>query len=98
MQSIDELRQQLNSADQERFLILTKVARQDVQSAIEEYGTVQSKLLGDNDTLNNCNDGDQGFDQLTTVSDQSVLIPHNEAAAQSWEDLKKVCNSNYNTL
>lgn len=93
MHSIDELRQQLNSTDQERFLTLTQVARQDVQSAIEEYGMVQLKLLSDRDTMDSCSasDDDQSFEQLTTVSDQSALIPHEEAAVQSWEDLRKVC-------
>ena len=39
-------------------------------------------------------DEEQQFDQLTTVSDQSVLIPREEAAAQSWEELRKVRSLN----
>lgn len=38
-------------------------------------------------------DGDrdeQPFDELMTISDKSALIPHEEPAIQSWEELKTV--------
>lgn len=33
---------------------------------------------------------EQEFDSLCSVSDKSVLIPKEEAASQSWEELKSV--------
>ncbi len=64
-----------------------------MQRAIEEYGMVQSKILSGVHTIEYNGDEDQNFDQLTTVCDQSVLIPREEAAVQSWEDLRKVIKS-----
>ncbi len=58
---------------------------------------VQSKIF---DVSHSCGDDDQDFDDLTTVSDQSVLIPKEEAAVQSWEELRKVhvTVSHFNSL
>ena len=43
--------------------------------------------------LNDDNDdtSDQAFDELLTISDKSTLIPKEEPAVQSWEELKTVC-------
>ncbi len=87
MHAIDELRHQLGPGDQVRFTGLTKQVRCDVQRAIEEYGMVQSKLNYDESQEKE----QEPFDDLTTISDQSVLIPREEAAVQSWEELKHVC-------
>ncbi|XP_064389926.1 syntaxin-17-like isoform X2 [Halichondria panicea] len=88
IQTVDELRHQLHPADEERFIALTRGVRVHVQRSIEEYGMVQSKILG-GDTTEYSGNNDENFDQLTTVCDQSVLIPREEAAVQSWEDLRK---------
>ena len=86
IQTIDELHNQVEVSDQSKFTSLTEGIRQDVQKAIEEYGMVQATFVSSEEDL----DKEQQFDQLTTVSDQSVLIPREEAAAQSWEELRKV--------
>ena len=85
---MDELRHQLNDADQPKFVILTKGIRRDVQMAIEDYGMVCSRLLHSSDSKDEAID--QQFDSLSSVSDQSVLIPKEEAAAQSWDELRTV--------
>lgn len=91
---MDELRHQLNDADQPKFVILTKGIRLNVQTAIEDYGMVRSRLLHsiNSSDPDYCKDkvDEQQFDSLCSVSDQSVLIPREEAAAQSWEELRTV--------
>lgn len=87
----------MNDEDQPKFLILTKGIRRDVQRAIEDYGMVRSRLLQNIDNSDSAitdptNEEaiEQQFDSLCSVSDQSVLIPQEEAAAQSWEELRTV--------
>lgn len=84
IQTIDDLQSQVEVSDHGKFVSLTQGTRHDVQRAIEEFGMVQATYTSNEE------DEEQQFDQLTTVSDQSVLIPREEAAAQSWEELRKV--------
>ena len=37
------------------------------------------------------NTDSQPFDELLTISDKSALIPQEEPASQSWEELRTVC-------
>ena len=45
---------------------------------------------GDDD--DDANRDEQAFDQLLTISDKSALIPEEEPAVRSWEELKTVCS------
>lgn len=92
MQTLDELHRQVCPSEQEKCAALTLAVRCDVQKAIEEYGMVQSRIVSD--STPQYDDADKNFDELATVSDKSVLIPREEEAVQSWEELRKVklCN------
>ena len=68
--------------------------RTEILVAIEEYGMVKttlSKAYEEMEERKEDND-EQIFDDLTSVSDQSVLIPQQEPAVESWDELRKVCS------
>ncbi len=48
--------------------------------------------MGEPLTLDDDDDTDsQPFEELLTISDKSALIPQEEPAVQSWEELRTVC-------
>ena len=94
IRTIDDLRHQVNPSDVPRFDRLTEGIRHEVQSAIAQYGMVRSRLADDvglaDSALSGSETSEYCYDKLGSVSDQSVLIPREEAAVQSWEELRTV--------